>query len=1047
MLAQTTASIYGTITDETGAAVPHAAVLATNTQTNETRSTASNRIGYYTLLNLPVGSYRLQIEAPGFRAWVREGIELQLNRNARADATLSIGAVTEKVTVLADAPLVESTTAEMGTLVDQRRVVELPLNGRNSLSLVSLAPGAQQLQTGNAQGFVENKVAVNGIRPELSNWLLDGGDNTSSLRNYGNDVPNPDAVQEFRVITSNYDAEYGRSVGAVVNVITKSGTNELHGSLFEFLRNRRLNARDFFQRDTTPLVQNQFGGTLGGPVLRNRLFGFGTYQGFRNRTQAFRNNALVPTALEQAGDFSRSVDRAGRPVVIRDPLTSQQFPNNIIPRERISPVAVKYLELAIPRPNYPANGPNGLAQLASRPKDNDQFLVKLDYIANERHKLSGAYFWSDSIDGGRFLTDIDFARRDIKTRQHNLNLHEYWSISANKLNHFRATFARSAGDRKVLPDDISLNELGGKFSPLPTGPRMPPDFDVLGYFDAGSAFGGAKVANNYTVADTFDWIKDKHNLKAGGELWLRRLFDTSTHPAMGGEFTFDGTATGNSIADLLLGRVSRLNIRNESYKSLNAYAFYWFIEDKYRITPRLLLNLGLRHELNQWPVHPGNQVISYLPGRQSSCVPQAPQGILFACDPGIPRAGILPDRNDLEPRVSIAYDLTGDGKTVVRSGYGVYSAFTIFNTLQGQQVSTPFGYGETIFNTDLADPLAAIGGSPFPFRADPASLKFPAGSTYQYTDFDARNGYVQHFNFTIQRQIGASWSVEAAYAGNVARKLTDTRDDNAPLRGPGATRNNIDQRRPLWPVFKELIATGGFVNSSYNAFQARLEKRFSRGSTILASYTLGKAIDESTWHDDRTAWIDMRNRALNKGLADIDRRHILAVSWVWEVPVKFEHRLAQAFLGGWLVNGIATLYSGQPFLITSDRDNDFDGNARNDRPDVAGDWRLSPNRPRGEVVQRWFTPGAFAVNRSGELGNLGRNVVTGPGLKNIDGGVLKNFRVREGHAVQFRAELFNASNWVNLGQPEARLSRATFGRINATATGPRIVQFGLKYLF
>ncbi len=1045
--AQTTASISGAVTDETGGVVVGAKVTATNTLTNETRRTQTNEAGYYHFPELPVGDYRVQVEMQGFKVAVREGIQLSLNRNAQVSFQLAVGAVSEKVSVAADAPLVEAASNTMGGLVDRQRVVELPLNGRNTLSLVSLIPGAQQLQTGNAQGFIENKVNVNGIRQEDSNWLLDGGDNTSPLRNYGNDVPNPDAIQEFRLLTNNYDAEYGRTVGAVVNVITKSGTNEFHGSAFYFLRNRRLNARNLFEPDTTPLVQNQYGGTFGGPIRRDKTFFFGTYQGFRRRTADFRNVALVPTAAERAGDLSRSVDRRGVPIVVRDPVTGRPFPGNVIPPERLSPVAVNFLKLAIPLPNYPANGPNGLAQRASEPRDNDQFLVKLDHLLSDRHKLSGAYFWSDSSDGDHFLSDIDFAARSILSRQHNLNLHEYWTISPTKLNHFHATFSRSAGNRKVTPDDVSLADLGARFLPLPEGPQMPPNFDVRGYFNAGSAFGGPKIANHYVLSDTFSWTRGRHQFKFGAEGWLRRLFDVSTTPAMGGEFVLDGTYSGNALSDLMLGLVRQFNYGNQTYKSNNAWALHWFVQDNLRVSPKLVLNLGLRYELTTWPVDPLDTLIAYRPERQSTCVPQAPRGVVFPCDDGIPRAGAENDYNNFAPRLGIAYDLFGSGKTVVRMGYGVSYAFAIYNQLQGQQVSTPFALRETIRDTTLADPYRPIGSSPFPFRRDPASLKFPVPANYGFQDFHMRNGYIQQYNFSLQRQLGKDWSVEAAYVGNMARKLAGFTDINSPLRTPNATASNIDQRRPLFPTFRQMNQSSGFVNSSYNAFQARAEKRFSRGFTFLGSYTVGKALDEASWYDSLTFWADQRNRALDKAASDFDRRQMLVLSWVWELPFFASAKGAsRTLLGGWSVNGIASFYSGQPLPVRSDSDRDFDGNNRGDRPDVVGDWRLSPSRSRSEVIRAWFRPDAFLANRPGQLGNLGRNVVYGPGSKNFDLGIFKSFRIGEGRQVQFRCEMFNAFNFVNLGSPEVRLSRATFGQIQS-AQAPRIFQFGLKYLF
>ncbi len=1057
--AQVTASLFGTVTDESGAAVMGAKVVATNTLTNETRATETNEVGNYNLPALPVGMYTVRCEFQGFKTWVREGIELSLNRNARVDIQLAVGAAAEKITVVGDAPLVETTSAEMGALVDQRRVTDLPLNGRNTLSLVSLIPGAQPLQGGgqvNSQGFVENGAVINGMRPQDSNWLLDGGDNTSTLRNTGNDVPNPDAIQEFRVISNNYDAEYGRAAAGVVNVITKSGTNEFHGSVSEFLRNRRLNARNFFEPNTTPLVQNQFGGTMGGPIRREKTFFFATYEGFRRRTavsSADRPMAQVPTEAERRGDFSQSVDRNGRPVTVRDPATRQPFPGNIIPQQRLSPVAINFLKVAIPLPNYPANGPNGIYQRASQPRDKDQFMVKIDHVQSDRHRLTGAYFWSDSEDGQHYQggsADIDFLYRNIKSRQHNLNLHEYWTISSTMLNHFRATYARSTGDRKVMPDNLTLNDLGAKFSPLPDGPTMPPLFKVTGYFDLGSAYGGPKAANHYTLSDSLDWTKGRHNLKFGTEGWLRKMVDISTNPKMGGQFNFDGSATGNALGDLMLGQVRQFDIARQTYKNNNQWSFYWFAQDKFRMTPRLSLSIGIRYELDMWPTNAMDELVTYLPGRQSQCVPQAPAGILFPCDPGIPRAGARNDYNNFAPRFGIAWDLFGNGKTVLRSGYGVSYAFGLFNTLQEQQISVPFNYVQTIYNTTLGDPYAPIGGSPFPFLTDPANRRFPAGAEYSFQDFNQRNGYVQQWDLTLQRQIRSDWSLEIAYVGNTARKLVGMYDINSPLRIAGATQYNVNQRRPLYPTFAAVMRqSAGFTNSSYNALHARAEKRFSHGFTLLASYAAGKAMDDSSQFDSRSQWADPRNRRLDRARASFDQAQALALSWVWQSPALQNNKLAAAVFGGWNLNGIASFTSGQPVGIVTGRDNDYDGNADNDRPDVVGDWKLSPSRPRGQVVEAWFNPRAFTQNRAGQIGNAGRNPLSGPGLKNMDLGIFKNFPITEQTRLQFRCEMFNAFNWTNLGQPEARASRATFGRVTTHNAGApaRVFQFGLKFLF
>jgi Carboxypeptidase regulatory-like domain len=1049
-VAQTAASIFGTVTDDSGAVVSGAKILATNTLTNEVRNTTTNEVGNYTFPELPVGVYRILVEREGFKSAVREGIELSLNRNARVSVQLSLGSVTERISVTGDAPLVETSTNEMGGLVDQKRVADLPLNGRNTQSLVSLIPGMENLQTGNSQGFQENKVVANGQRAEDSSFLLDGGDNTSPLRNYGNDVPNPDAIQEFRVITNNYSAEYGRTVGAVVNIVTKSGTNQFGGTLFEFLRNRSFNARNFFQAATTPLVQNQFGGTFGGPVIKNKTFFFASVEAFRRRTSAFNNSALVPTVAQRAGDFSANVDRNGKLIVIKDPLTGQAFPNNTIPTNRLSPVAQNYLKLAvgslqpIPLPNAPQFGPNALTQQVAAPTDNKRYLFKGDHLFSEKHKLTGSYFWSNIADGARFLTATDFIRRTILSGQQNLNLHEYWIISPTKLNNFGLTYGRTSGNRYVTPDTVSWADLGSKFAPLAVGPQQPPEAIISGYLSAGSPIGGPKTSDSYDATDTFSWTTGRHDLKFGAQAGLRKLMDVSAGANMGGKFDFNGVNTGDALGDFMLGLSDSLSSGAQQYKSSNQWYVYGFAQDKFRVTSKLALSLGVRYEVNTVPVHPLDQLIAWRPGRQSSCVPQAPSGILFPCDSGIPRGGIPNDLNNFAPRFGIVYDLFGDGKTVIRAGYGISYAVTILNATQDPQTSSPWGLSMTILNTTLEDPFKPIGGNPFPFLTDPAHLKFTTGAEYLFDSPNKRTGYVQQYNFSFQRQIGKDWSLEAAYVGNVGRKLLGGSDINSPMASSNATSKNIDQRRPLYPTFLTMTMTDTMINSSYNALQARVEKRFSRGFTLLASYTLGKWTDTGSWYKG-PSWVDPRNRWLDKGLGDQDRRQMLVLSSVWQLPFYSKAAgLRRQVLGGWSINTIATFYAGQPVAVVSGKDNDLGIGI--DHPDVVGAWKLDPSRSRQEVIQQWFSPSAFRQNQSGQLGNLGRNVVIGPGFKGVDLALSKAIRISERKQIQLRCDAFNAFNWVNLGQPTGSLASVNFGRI-LSANDPRIFQLGLKFMF
>jgi outer membrane receptor protein involved in Fe transport len=1066
--AQTTASIYGAITDETKGALAGVTVSAVHAATGETRTAQTGTGGNYTLPGMPLGTYTVRAELPGFRAVTRAGIEISLDRHARVDLVLVVGQVTETVVVTADAPLVESSTNEMGTVIDRRRIAGLPINGRNTLSLVSLVPGAQEVQSTAEQGFVINKVAFNGVRPELSNWLLDGGDNTSSLRNYGNPVPNPDAVEEFRVISNNYSAEYGRSAGAIVSVATRSGTNELRGTAFEFLRNDALNGDDFFQGKPGKLDQHQFGATLGGPILKDRLFFFGSYQGFRRNTEEFKNTALVPTPAERRGDFSQSVFQ-GRPVTIVDPLTGQPFPGNVIPAARVSPIATRYLDMVVPLPNDPSRGPNAHRVTVPVSDPSDQILGKVDFLASKAHKLTLSWFYNDFTDVD-VLSPFAFYYRDNVNTQHTVTLHEHWTPRSNVVNHLRMSYNRTSGDRTMRTEPaFTAADLGITFGALPAGPVLSPSFRFTGYFDAAAAAGGPKTSNIYSVADSVDLVKGRHNLKFGGEVWLRRLFDVTLDDRNGGDFRFNGRVTGNAIGDFLLGEVSdRFRFRDAAYKSNNQWSYYAYVQDNFRVTPRLTLNLGVRYELDRFPVSPGDPVQVWQAGRTSACVPQAPRGLLYAsCEQdGTSRSGYDDDTNNFAPRLGFAYTLTGDGKTVVRGGYGISHASNILNTLQEGLVGVPWGFREDVLNTGaanrpstvkLASPFAGFpGGNPFPFRPDPANLRYPASTNYTAASPSLHQGYYHQYNLTLQRQFGTGTVIELAYVGNRGQDLPASVNINQPVLSPTGTAANANARRPLGdPRITDLVQYVNVGQSWYDSLQARLEQRLQGGFSLLGSYTFGKAIDLVSWHDDQGRWADPTRPELNKGPADFDRRHLLTVSFLWDLPFFKDAKGLSSALGGWQVNGIASYYSGLPIDVRSGRDNNLDTQAGNDRPNLVGDWRKpTPSHQQIRAGETWFNTAAFAPNGVGQIGTLGRNALVGPERKVVDLGLSKDFRLgSRGHLI-FRLEAFNVFNWVNFtslstgGTPSSpqNLTSGNFGKVTS-AGSPRVVQLGLKVMF
>jgi hypothetical protein len=1055
---QTTASIYGTVTDASGAVLPGASITATHTLTNEAHGATANGSGRYEFPELPIGSYTVRAELIGFTSVNRDGIALSLNRSARVDFSLAVGKQTETVTVVGDAPLVDARTNEMGAVIDQQRVQQLPLNGRNALSLVSLVPGAQQLQSDNTQGFESNRVAFNGTRPELSNYLLDGGDNTQTLRNYGNPVPNPDALEEFRVISNNYSAEYGRSVGAIVNVVTKSGTNVLHASAFEFFRNDRLNGEDPFKHERLKLDQHQFGATLGGPLVKDRTFFFVAYQGLRVQQETAPTSTSVPTALERMGDFSQSMLQ-GRPVTLTDPLTRRPFPGNVIPAGRISPIAAAFLDRVVPLPNQAtATNPNAYSQTYDLSSPANQYLARIDHAISDRHRLTASYFMNEGL-APAALDPFTYSFRDVETSQYNANLHEYWTVSSTLLNHFRLGYSRNEGSRTLRNDPaITANDLGIAFGNLPSGPPVAPGMRLTSYFTVAQQSGGPKTSNIYSLADTVTWINGRHTVKVGGEAWLRRLFDISQDDRNGGDFRFNGNSTGNALGDFLLGYVSdRFRWRDSSYKSNNQWAFYGFVQDDFKVTSRLTLNLGLRYELDKFPVHPLDLITVYVPGKQSTCVPQAPTGVVFPCDEGIPRAGFRDDTNNLAPRLGFAYDLTGDGKTVVRGGYGLSYAFAIFNTLQEGQVGIPFGVKDEIRNTAarnapasilLASPWATVtGGNPFPFNADPANLTFLPGGAYTAATLDLPSGYVHQYNLSLQRQLGEATVVDLAYVGNRGYGLPAFYNINQPALSPTGSAANMDARRPLGATpFGNFTVYKSNTRSFYDSLQARVEKRFRHGFSLMGSYTYGKALDYMTFHSNQT-WSDPNRPELDKARSDSDRRHLLALSFLVDLPFfKNDRGLAGVLLGGWQVNGIATYYSGLPVDVVGLQDYNLDSNA-NDRPNLVGEWQKA--RPSDDDIvagATWFNTAAFARPGVGQIGTFGRNVVSGPSYRNVDLTLSKRFVLKGSHEIQLRFEGYNVFNFANFTNPVGDTSANNFGRITSVIA-PRVLQVGARYSF
>ncbi len=1055
-VAQTsTATILGTVTDNSGAVIVGAQITATNTATGFTRSAASDKAGSYELTFLPVGSYKVEVKHQGFQTFVRSGVVLELDRNARIDAMLQVGAVSETVSVTSDAPQVNTVDASIGRTVNNVEVTTLPLVNRDPYSFLTLTPGvvlpSGDAFKGNALGFPQQVVLVNGSSQDrLSGNLgsavgfyIDGGANNGGLRNTGNLAPNPDAVQEFRVTTNGYSAEYGRFSGGVVDFITKSGTNSLHGTAFEFIRNDKFNATPWNQLAKPPLHRNQFGGTIGGPVIKNKTFFFGSYSGLRqHQSTTLGASALVPTALERQGNFSAS---AVKPI---NTATGQRFPGDIVP---VDPVSRRIIDTYIPLPNTGTNGFRG-APLAST-TNTDEFIFKLDHSLNSKHQLAASYFLSygntlDAISGGAGANDLPgWSSRTFDWTQHNLTLSDTWVKSGTMVNQLRVNFVRNFGGRINSPD-ISLGDLGSKFQVQ--GDKALPQITVTGFFRLNEAIAGPVAGSNYYgVRDTLAWTRGKHSLKIGGEAYLEKQRQNTLLNNYG-TFGFDGSKSrptgassgGNALADFVMGLPNTMNQDAPTDKIDNDWYWALFVQDDFRVHPRLTLNIGIRWDVQLPTLDPQDRKLTFVPGVKSTTVPAAPTGLLFVGDPGITRGIIGTPLYHWAPRLGFAWDPFGDGKTSIRAGAGIYWGNVSGNEWNQSGDRQPFAARQTFPNVaTLSDPYKNVpGGSPFPYTYSPSAPKFIVPAAVSGPDLNFAWPYNYQMNFSIQRQLTATTSVTAAYVGTLARSLGFLNDVNA-VPPSTAAASTVNARRPFLPgTLSNIFLMQSPGNDAYHAFQLSAEKRMSKGFSLKGYYVWSKDLETIT-----DAVQDYTRLDMERARSAQDRRHAAVISTIWDLNYVPKSNPLSWVTNGWTISTITTLQSGIPFNITTGTDNNRDG-TNNDRPNLVGNVALDPNRGRSIVSQQWVDKNGLVANPVGTDGNLRRNSFDGPGAKNVDIGILRNFSISERMKLQFRAEATNAFNFVNLQNPTGTLSSAQFGKITS-ARDPRQMQFGLKFSF
>ena len=1060
--AQTAAELGGTVTDTTGAVIPDVSVIVTHLTTGVARSTTSNEQGYFVVPLLQPGDYRVNLRSEGFRPITRTGITLHVGEPARIDFTMEVGAVTEEVTVTAAAPLLETATPAQGQVIDNQKIVDLPLNGRDYIQLALLSAGAGAVPFGRFNTF-----SASGMRANQNNFMLDGVDNNSmqragQARRAEVIKPSIDAIQEFKLSTNSYSAEFGRGGGAIVNVSLKSGTNDIHGSVFEFLRNEELDAKNFFDppnRPKPPFKRNQFGFAVGGPIVRDKTFFFGDYEGTRIRESRTVNNT-IPTPLQVQGDFSELLPgtKIYDPATY-DPATNQRQPfrNNRTPSSRFDPIGADVLSL-YPAPNKPGLTRNFLYN-PPQPEDLDRWDIKVDHNLSASDRFFVRYSLSDNHvgstpnlpepawGGGQLATPFDHAGKNLLVNYNRV-------FSPSFIMELKAAWNKIFTLRSS-PIDVNVNQqLGLKGVELADPGMAQFTIDGLRTIGLGSWIPNKSGSQNRQLIGNFTLLRGDHTIKFGVNFsWLQHFLNNSQNAH--GVFVYDGGFTrnsetlkeGTSAADLLLGTTTRAQVSTWVWENMRRPYYDAYLQDEWRVSPRLTLNFGLRYELHPpWVDRMNNGANLDFSDRANPRIVLMQDGSRFS------RALVRTDKNNFAPRAGLVYRLTE--KTVVRTGYGFFYGNTNWKNVLA--TIPPFFYRATV-QTDRVNPTLLLRDG---LADDLISPQNARNIGFGPIDMDLPMPYTQQWNFSIQHQLPGRTLFEVGYVGSTSNRLSRNYDINVPLPGPGA----VNSRRPIRSLevppdgvtIGPIAGLGYFertANANYHSLQTRLEKRLSHGLSMLASYTWSKNISDGRGAGGvgGTSALRAQNPHLlsaERALSDEHFAHRFVASPIYQLPfgrgeryLNTAHSAVNALLGGWTVASIVSFSSGGRANL-SVRGNPANTGTPN-RPNVLTDWRLDSG---ARSLDRWFGTGAFERNAAFTYGNAARNLIEAPGLVNVDLAVYKAFSVTEDVTVQVRAEAFNSSNTPAFGRPNTQVGNRNFGQISG-AGRPRNLQFGLKIIF
>ncbi len=1081
LLAQS-AQVTGRVADPTGAVIPLAEVAVTNVDSGGRRTASTNEQGYYTVPFLQPGNYRVSIRKEGFKPSTRNGIRLQVEQVARLDFTMEIGSVTDSIEVTGAAPPIESETSALGQIVNNKSIVEMPLNGRNAWHLVQLTAATVFVGGIGDAGEIPVASMAGGRAFSQMLWVDGGSVQKSSIdRAMAELAPMVDAVEEFKVITNNYAAEYGRSAGGVFTAVTKSGTNQYRGTVFEFLRNNAFDARNFFAAARAPLRYNQFGGTLGGPVRKDKTHFFVALE----RTRQSRGETAIftlPSRENRNGIYTGLRDGQGRALALYNPFTTRDnpadstrklrdpFPNNVIPAALFDPVAVKALSY-YPEPNQAGNvaGANNFNINIFGRRKQYHGTAKVDHIFSEKNRAFFRYMnqYNFTPQSSAFPEPAASGVGSTPTRNISNMAQTFmgsWirTISPTLLNDVKFAWVRQG--RSIFHNSVGGNwpeKLGLRgVEPVSFPIFRPQGYTLLG---APNSFREQR-GSPYQFMENVNWTRQSHNIKAGIEYRYNSSGDEFDR-APSGDFTFAQQATGlqgvtlsgNGMAAFLLGFATNAVVRESPVLRTTASYFGGFLQDDWKLTPRLTLNLGVRYDVEASPKSPDNSFNTF-DGTTAHPTARVPGVVRFAGADGLPRNLFDTDYNNLAPRFGFGWRPFGDDRTVVRGGFGVF----IGNT-------NDIGYGSDArlgFSTDLlrVSPdqnqtsvfLLKNGFPAYPRPgADTRKLDFGIDTNITFYERKRATPYSQQFNLGMQREIRGIL-VEGQYIGNLGRKLTSTSASvnqvpESRLGGAGT----IQSRRP-YPQFSDVVmAAPNWGSSSYHAFALRAEKRYRNGLQFLVNYTFSKLLDNvdhiasgDFGGTPGAGYQDFYNRRLDKALSPNDVTHLMHFNAIWDLPAGrgrrfLTHGIASQILGGWQLSALGTINSGPPFGVVTQQNTCECFSTGGQRADILRDPALPADR---RSTAQWFDIAAFAQPGRFKFGTAARSVGRAPAAWNADLGIMKNFPAGEKRRLQFRGEMFNAFNHARFGIPGVSLGGPNFGAINSSAD-PRIVQLGLKFYF